>query len=351
VSESVAAANPHDHALVIGIRRYADVAAGWVKDLKGPDHDAAAVAAWLRSPAGGGLPHDNVRVICSADFPDPFEGGHGEPAEVRISKAFKEIARLPKAHGQFAGRRLYVYVSGHGFATRRDQAGILAADSVKVTPLIVDVTSFTNWLYEAATFQELVLWADACAERVPPTHLVGFPERPQGSPNAPSVRLFESFAAPIGLRAVENQMPDGQWHGAFTYALLRGLEGAAQTPVTSITLRNYLRNALKGFIGEADRGRKTVAKEPAFGRTDEVQLAAPAASTFSVTIHFPPEAVGKLATVARGRTVPPADQTTLADTQWRPSLEAGLYVVLVSDLGLAETFEVGGGLEAEVIVS
>ena len=64
-------ARPHDHAVVIGIRRYVDTAAGWVSELRGSDNDAAAVAAWLRDSNGGGLAHDNVRVLCSADAPDP----------------------------------------------------------------------------------------------------------------------------------------------------------------------------------------------------------------------------------------------------------------------------------------
>ena len=38
------------------------------------------------------------------------------------------------------------------------------------------------------------------------------------------MRVFGAYAAPVGLVAVENEMPDGQWHGAFTYALLEGLQ-------------------------------------------------------------------------------------------------------------------------------
>ena len=61
------AVHPHDHAVVIGIRRYADVEAGWITTLKGPGNDAAAVASWLRDPAGGGLADDNVREMVSTE--------------------------------------------------------------------------------------------------------------------------------------------------------------------------------------------------------------------------------------------------------------------------------------------
>ena len=64
-------------AVVVGIRRDPDAdadATRWITNLNGPDNDALAVAEWLRSPGGGGLPQDNVRVVCSRDFPDPFPG-------------------------------------------------------------------------------------------------------------------------------------------------------------------------------------------------------------------------------------------------------------------------------------
>jgi hypothetical protein len=335
--------NPDDHALVFGIRRYADVAAGWIDDLEGPDNDAAAIAAWLRDPRGGGLPRENVRVVRSAESPDPFRDGRGEPDQVRVMKALEEVAQLPgrRYEGQYAGRRLYVYVSGHGWASRRDQAAVVTADAKRSTPLNVDVTSWMDWMFEAAPFRELVLWADACATRVlPPTILGACTLRPVASPNAAKVKMFQAFAAPIGLLAVENQMLDGQWHGAFTYALLLGLQGAARTPVTSDSLRDYLHNAVTDFMSEADRRRRTVAREPAFGRTDPITFSAPDRLTFTVTVDVPPACVGKRALVADGPSSPPVAETVLTDQSWELELETGLYEVSVPQTGHAKAFKV-----------
>jgi hypothetical protein len=351
------APNPDDHALVFGIRRYFGTAAGWPSDLQGPDNDAAAVAAWLRRRDGGGLPHGNVRVVCSADAPDPFRDGRGEPDQQRIVTVLKEIAQLPTTYKdeenrQFAGRRLYVYISGHGWATRSVQTLLVTAEAVKDNPLNVDVTSWTDWLTEAAAFKEIVLWADTCATRTRPT----MPQATPGAnglaatnhPAAPYVRVFESFAAGISLVAVENQMADGRWHGAFTYALLRGLEGEAQTPVTSDTLSDYLRNVMKQFQSDDDKPRRTVAHEPAFGRRDPITFAAPVRQTVPVRITFTPECLGQRATVARGRGMPPVAETRLSGTAWQLKLEPALYVVLVDALGLSKVFEAVGDADVSV---
>jgi hypothetical protein len=165
---------------------------------------------------------------------------------------------------------------------------------------------------------------------------------------APYVRVFESFAAGIGLRAVENQMADGDWHGAFTYALLRGLEGEAPTPVTSDTLSDYLRNAMKQFQSDDDKPRRTVAHEPAFGRRDPITFAEPARQTVPVRITFAPACRGQRATVARGRGRPAVAERLLTETEWQLKLEPGLYVVLVDALGLSKAFEAVGDADVSV---
>lgn len=344
--------NPHDRAVVIGIGRYADVAAGWLKNLDGPDNDAAAVAEWLRSPAGGGLPPDNVRVVRSADVPDPFPAGRVEPHQKMVIDALNEVARLPKTtyEGQYAGRRLYLYVSGHGWANRRNEAALVTAEAKQNEPVNVLVTSWIDWMNRAAPFQELVLWSDTCATRTPLTLLHPCELPDSFSMNSPSVRAFSGFASPVGLVAVEGQMPNGEWHGAFTYALLQGLKGAAATPVTSDSLRDYLRNAMQTFQRPDQRQRPTVAREPSFGWTDPMVFAAPERPRFSITLRFSQECVGKRVMVG----VRPADpilDTVLPAPEWIVELEAGAYGVYVDDLGLSKAFQViGGGADGVVTV-
>ncbi|HYP43570.1 MAG TPA: caspase family protein [Propionibacteriaceae bacterium] len=347
------AAQTADHAVVIGIQRYADVGAGWISDLQGPDNDAAEVATWLRDPQGGGLPADHVRVLRSADAPDPFTADRVEPHQKLVIQALTEVAQLPSNayRGQWAGRRLYVYVSGHGWANRRNEAALVTAEASRALPINVLITSWVEWMARAAPFQELVFWGDTCATRTPLTHLYPCDLPDIFSMNAPSVRTFAAYAAPVGLAAVENQMPDGKWHGAFTYALLQGLRGAAATPVTSDSLRDYLLNAVRSFISDRDRKRATVAKEPAFGFTDAMEFGSPRRPEFPVVLRFRPEAVGHRVFVGNSRAAPPVAETVLTEPEWVVPLAAGAYAVFVEATGAMQEFQVvGGGADGPVDV-
>ena len=346
-----ASINPHDHALVFGIRRYFGTASGWPHDLLGPDNDAAAVADWLADPAGGGLAKANVHIIRSAEAPDPFEDGRGLPGQAEVIAALQQVVGLPRIYKdeenrQFAGRRLYIFVSGHGWATKRKQAALVTAEAIKERAPNVDVTSWADYLAEAGAFKEIILWADTCATRTDPTVVEGTPAAfgaaPIRHPNAAHVRIFEGFAAGIGLRAVENRMDDGSWHGAFTWALVQALRGQARTPVTTDTLCEYLRNAMKTFQSQTDKERRGVAHEPAFGSRDPITFATPTRQTVRVKITFPPACVGQVATITQGRNAPPIATKKLTGTSWTVSLEPALYHVGVAAGNVSALFEAMG---------
>jgi hypothetical protein len=345
--------NEHDQAIVVGIRRYADAAdpSGWIGNLEGPDNDAEAVAAWLRNPDGGGLPHDNVRVIRSADVPDPFDEGGPAPDQRAVAEALNEIAELPRNafEGQYAGRRLYVYVSGHGYAKQMDEAALVTAEATRGRPLNILITSWIEWFAAAGRFKEYVLWTDCCATRAPLAFLQPCDRAAETSPNAAASRRFIAYAAGFDKRAVENKMPDGKWHGAFTYALLKGLEGAAAGDVTSDTLRDYLRNNMKSFMRD-DQRTSVVAQEPAFGPTDPITFGAPPQKLrFGVTLRFPQEAVGKKATISVDASSPLVAETVLAAPEWKVELETGVYVAFVPDLNRYQAFGVTGEQEDAVV--
>jgi Caspase domain len=340
--------NPHDRAVVVGIRRYVDAQPdGWITNLNGPDNDADAVAAWLRQPDGGGLPPENIRTVRSADLPDPFpDESSAGPQQRAVEDALNDVAELSSTafEGQYAGRRLYVYVSGHGYAKQRDEAALVTAEAKRARPLNVLVSSWVDWLWNAGRFQEYVLWVDTCATRAPLAYLKPCDRSPEHSQNAANGRLFTAFAAGFDKLAVENEMPDGKWHSVFTYALLQGLRGAAQTPVTTSSLRNYLLNAMPSFMREDQISNSRVAKEPAFGRTDELVFGQPAQrSTFAVRLRFPAEWVGRRVTISVSSTSPLIAETVLAQAEWTPRLPAGVYVVFAPEHGDFHPFAVNGG--------
>jgi hypothetical protein len=348
----------HDRAVVIGIRRYPDAAApsGWITNLNGPDNDADEVAAWLRKPDGGGLPHDNVSVVRSADFPEPFAGSHQVgPQQQAIQNALNDVAKLPRTfEGQYIGRRLYIYVSGHGYAQQRNEAALVTAEAERDLPSNVEVTSWLNWFWRAASFKEFVLWADCCATRAPIAVFTRCGRTPVNAQNAADGRVFTVFAAKFDRRAVERQMEDGKWHGVFTWALLKGLTGAAaaEGAITTDSLRNYLTENMKKFMRDDQLADALVAKEPDFGHVDPITIRKlDAASRYPVTLRFPATCIGKAAMIITSASRPPAAETTLAETDWKLELEASSYAAFVPDLRLVHPFTITGGNASGAVVA
>lgn len=340
--------NEHDHAIVIGIRRYADAEdpSHWITNLNGPDNDAKAIADWLRRPDGGGLPHDNVRLIRSADAQDP-----DEPRQTTIAEALDELADLPGgAYQGYAGRRLYVYASGHGLARDVGEAALLTAEARKATPFSVIVPTWLKWCYKAGRFMEFVLWFDGCAPRAALEHFKACEKQPKFHPDLDKGRQFEAYAAGLGKNAVEAEMPDGTWHGAFTYALLEGLDGAAGAEVTTTNLRKYLVNAMRAYMRD-DQRVPAVAEEPSFGVTDDLTFASyPAPKRYPVALVFPPQCVGKAARIAATAAEPAIAETVLDGEEWSLELATGLYAADVPDAGLVQPFEVVGGADDRIVL-
>jgi uncharacterized caspase-like protein len=340
--------NENDHALVVGISRYlgGSEKGNWVPDLRGPDKDAAAIADWLRRPDGGGLDHDNVHVVRSSDFPDPFPNGAAAPQQYAIEAALTEIAFLPtnsyNEGGQnYAGRRLYIYVSGHGFAKSVDEAALITAEAVKQRPLNVLITSWLDWFYRAAHFKEFVLWVDTCLSNAPTPYLKACDLNASTGSGIERGRRFFAYAAGFNKQAVERDF-DGEWHGVFTYALLQGLNGAVSGDVTSESLRDYLRNNMKSFMEDKQRVI-AVSQEPLFGPVDPMTFGVPGErKTFPVKLRFPKDQVGKQATVSVSASEPVVADTVLKKRVWQLKLEPGAYVAYLPESGKLGPFAVTG---------
>jgi hypothetical protein len=296
--------------------------------------------------------------VRSADFPEPFAGRHEVgPQQHAIQNALNDVAKLPRTtfEGQYAGRRLYLYVSGHGYAQQRNEAALVTAEAERDLPSNVEVTSWVEWFWKAASFKEFVLWADCCATRAPIAVLSRCPRTPVNAQNASDGRVFAVFAAKFDRRAVERQMDeDGKWHGVFTWALLKGLNGAAaaQGAITSDSLRNYLTENMKTFMRDDQLADARVAKEPDFGNVEPITFRKlNDATRYPVTLRFPSTCVGKPATIVTSASRPPVAATTLAGNDWKLELEAGSYAAFVPPLGFVHPFTITGGSASGVIIS
>lgn len=348
--------NADHYAVVVGLNRYPTLSdpAEAPSDLKGPENDADAVADWLRSAQGGDLPPENVTVIKSPAPPLPGTSPTRDEIE-RTFVGFEDIARRNEARvsRQWVGRRLYVYMAGHGFSPRRNHGCLFAANATPRFGYHVYPSSWLEWFQDAAYFDELVLWMDCCMNRITTLPLAVPPAPPQNR-STPAGPSFIAFAAQRPLKAVERAFPEdgGRVHGVFTWTLLEGLQGAAANAygmVTGRSLADWIRNAQKARMDKRDLADPDVADEPEVAKEDETLIFARGLSlkSYDVTLSFPPSATGRVARVWSGRPAQP--ETFTVDTAAKTlRLRPGLHLAEVADAGLRHGFEVAGPAQVTV---
>ncbi|QND61614.1 caspase family protein [Mesorhizobium huakuii] len=240
--------NPDDHALVVGINDYV---AG-INTLQGAINDCNLFCRWLVDPTMGGLNPANISLVVSA--------GHQPPAEPVRNQIEDILATyFDRANtGWLGGRRLYLFLAGHGLSrpppNHRDCAlvmadarpnllrgllGGVAADSMRLTGL----------------FKEVMLVMDTCAEVSGPAELLcnlPFYGDVTLTPRRPFLHIH---AASWNATAAEKLLPDpldpgaaGSWQGVLTNALLRGLTTASDDAgrITSSSLKRFIDAAAAG---------------------------------------------------------------------------------------------------------
>ncbi|MGB3796097.1 MAG: hypothetical protein WA957_07315, partial [Alteraurantiacibacter sp.] len=266
----------NDMAFVVGIERYPTFggnASNAARDLQGPVNDAEAFVGWLKAPDGGDLRKGNIFAVTSGDFPTGNPVGPVLQDMIDTLEKLKIAATKPPKK-----RRLYIYTSGHGFGRKRLEGGLYLADAEPNNLSNLFVTEYFNWFLDAAHFDECVLFSDACMDQgrlVSPA----LPHWRREIAPGPGTRAFGAHAARFAGRAVEGTMPNGAVHGAFSYALRMGLDGAAavvdaqgKRTVTSDSLRDYLIATMHKLMTEAERQDTRISTAPDFGPFDTVTL-------------------------------------------------------------------------------
>jgi len=351
-----------DYAIVIGVGSYPSFGATEqeAQDLLGPDSDAAAVYAWMGDPDGGGITDPGrIRVVRTSAV--PANGGAAPwPPKQAILDEFDRLESLSQQNtmakrGARVGRRLYVYASGHGFARRRKEGAVFAADATRIRRHHVFTSGWLEWFANAGYFDEAVLWMDTCMwpDSATPLETVGYRTLLASTGGA---RIFSAFAARFPLQAVERPI-DGAVRGVFTYTLLQGLRGGAADPVTrevtSTTLRNYLTNHMRDYLDEKDLKNGMISKEPDFGFDDEMVFCkVPAISTAEVTLQgFPAAAEGQPFSVLTGAPPVQVGQGTVQQGTARLQLAPALYFLQMTNPVFAKGFQVPGGTNVSIDLS
>src|SRR3984893_8173020 len=68
--------------------------------------------------------------------------------------------------GMTVGRRLYVYMSGHGFSPRPSRGCLFTANATMDFGANVYPSAWLDWFRDSGYFSEFVLWLDCCMNRV-----------------------------------------------------------------------------------------------------------------------------------------------------------------------------------------
>jgi hypothetical protein len=336
-----------DHAILIGINHYPELGEGCTAaNLRGPANDVDAIKAWLLDPKGGGFPDaTNIHVIKSDDRTSAADA-HPTADELELVLAkLDNIARSNK-QGLRVGRRIYLFMSGHGFSPEPQHGCLFAANAKDRLSLNVHATGWLSWLQDSGYFREFVLWMDCCMNRMsflrprdPPLPLVNAAESPRA--------IFVAFAAKRNFKAVEVPIAeDGdKLHGVFTWTLIEGLRGAAADAngrVTGHSLADWIRNAQVARMLQQDIDDPDVAKEPEVIREDATLIftRGVAKPFHNVCVSFPTAALGGTARLWCGAPPRAVKSFPVTDAPEVLSLQPGLYLIDVASAGLRHGFEV-----------
>jgi hypothetical protein len=338
-----------DYAIVVGINRYPGISS-----LRGPENDARAFRDWLVSPKGGGLPPDNpkqLQFILSSDYPEPDAPRRAKPTLELVEDAFYEL--FMAAYRGKVGRRLYVFLAGHGFAPSfgfapgLDESALLMANAEKqALGYHIPGGVYVDWFRAAAAFDEILLFMDCCRDDYSRTapHLPPFAEVKR--PEAANVRYFYAYATKWSYKAREKEFVPGECRGLFSYALLEGLNGAAANSdgkITGQSLANYIFNRLPSLTPEKPQ-------EPRFDfepQRDIVIVENVVAAKPNVHITFtPPDEDAHVELFGPDRQV--IDRWRIKDGPWTRALDRGLYKLQVPGTARSHLFEVPGGEEVRV---
>jgi hypothetical protein len=240
-------ANDDHRALVVGIEEYERF-----QPLSGPVNDAEHFYGWLTSPTGGDVPPANVVKVVSA-------GHAGEPYRDQVEDRIADFVAEFDANQGRIGRRLYIFLAGHGIDVGQlEDCGLVMANAdVRTSDRCIPGRRVATAFKQSNAFDEVVLFMDCCREVTiqNPTGdlpiLAGLPRDPQ-SPASLLHGLATQWTRTAGERLLPNpESPGASVQGIFTYALLDGLRRAGDTNgnVTGERLKGYVREYMSRLAG------------------------------------------------------------------------------------------------------
>jgi uncharacterized caspase-like protein len=335
-----------DRAIVVGVKDYPSLG-----NLDGPENDAKDFQAWLLDDEGGAVPPDNVRRILSSDFQATQNPLDAEPTTVRLERAFDELYELGDSRNGKVGRRLYIYLAGHGFAPSLEDAALLMANAGRGrSGHHVSGRNYANWFRQSAFFDEVVLFMDCCREHSARAGVRPVPYDPL-SARAPARHLY-GFATEWSRASRERPVgAKGQIQGLFTVALLAGLRGGApRNPAGQVTAETLV-NFVHSYLPQLTEAQQVERQDPDFDYYKPAPIVFSSAPPvrFHLRVTLSAADAGKTVEVLDG-TFQPVAGTKTSLAQWEWDVPAGMYKVQVQG-GPSRVLElIGAGGPVDVAI-
>jgi len=231
-----------DYALVVGINKYAN--GDFLETLYGPCNDANNFVKWLFSEPGGQLPKEHVTpfTLLSDDVGQ-------KPKTGDVIEAIKSLLALAPPEKPI-GRRLYIFMAGHGVGPDLDDTGLLTAEATEDAPSYIEGRRYANLFRGRGVFEEIVLMMDCCRDYDGTLPAPVFPFKPRLVPGIKPPKYFYAYATGFGRDSREKEI-DAQVSGIFSHAVIAGLNGGAvdgDGRITGQSLERFIIKTVKTLL-------------------------------------------------------------------------------------------------------
>lgn len=314
-----------DRALVVGINRYPSAG---VDPLEGAVADATRFHEWVTNPAGGGITEAGHAVLLTTP-PIQADGDLPRPISPDLQEFFYKLIQTHAAH---PGRRLYVFLSGHGISPSSQEsvrnAALLMANAMQPNNYhCFPGNVWAEGVRSAALFREVILIMDCCRDinntATVSGHIFGEP-----SEDAKNCVLLEAYATQWGSKSRELELPpDGKKRGVFTYSVLEVLNsGRMNGTVFKAAVKAHLKRTLDD---EKKRQQTEIRGNPEDTALDQIVFNENAAkSRVPIRINGHPADPPRILTFPEGSDDSvdvPLDGWTRQNGDWNGTLASGQY--------------------------
>lgn len=226
-------------AVIIGISQYKNLPQK--SQLRFANRDAEELAAFLRSPNGGGFPSSNIKLLIDT--------------EASLSAVRTALGTWLTRSAELSDV-VYIFFAGHGVVENEQDGYLLAYDSdpQNLYATALSVVELNKIVADRLKARMIILIADACH-----SGNLGWASRGTDKEVLINRYLDEMGKTGTGVvkllasRANERSFEDERWgggHGVFTYFLLEGLKGKADLDKDSVVRASELIDFLSEVVPE-----------------------------------------------------------------------------------------------------